>query len=316
MRKEQPLLSICIPTYNRCHYLKKSIDSIVIQEEFINGLVEVVVSDNASTDATKEFVAPYLEKYDNFYYSRNTENVRDKNFPIVLGKAHGILKRLCNDTLCFNNGALKYMCQRVKEYEKTRPFICWLSSNQKAHSELVSFRNGMREVSFCITAISCFSIWDHESIGIEEDIAGTELSLWQVRKALQLASSKDEIALVHSNTTYIQEVDKKEISYGLYHVFFENYFALLKPLFDNGTLSNIDKDYLEKDLLFNFFLDWCVKWKLQKESLQYSKTEDLCQSIYHQYHNKPYWQEYEKRFDRLYWKLRIRREFKKIFGRK
>lgn len=50
---EKPLLSICIPTYNRAEYLAKSLDTLVCLPEFNSSEVEVVISDNASTDNTQ-----------------------------------------------------------------------------------------------------------------------------------------------------------------------------------------------------------------------------------------------------------------------
>lgn len=315
MDNQKPLLSICIPTYNRSQYLKKSIDSIVIQKEFLNGSVEIVISDNASTDDTEGLLRPYVEKYSNFYYFRNKKNVRDKNFPLVLSKAHGKLRRLCNDTICFREGSLEYMCEIVKKYEKTKPHIFWLASKDNHRDEILTFRQSILSVSYLITWIACFSIWDFECIGIDLDTSGTELHLWQVRKTLQLSSEKDKVLLVYKNLIYTQDVYKKDISYGLYHVFYENYFALLNPYFENGKLTNADKDYLERDLLLNFFPEWCVKWKLQNTSLQYLQTEDLCAKIYQEFHSRSYWQDYKKRFNKLYWKLRIREIFKKILRR-
>ena len=67
----KPLLSLCIPTYNRSQYLKKSIDSIVCQKEFLDGKVEIVISDNASDDDTREVVKPYLRRFANIFYNRN-----------------------------------------------------------------------------------------------------------------------------------------------------------------------------------------------------------------------------------------------------
>ena len=43
MKPKKPLLSICIPTYNRCEYLKKSIETIISQKEFSDENVEIVI---------------------------------------------------------------------------------------------------------------------------------------------------------------------------------------------------------------------------------------------------------------------------------
>src|SRR5574344_946053 len=103
---KKPLLSICIPTYNRADYLDKTIQSIVLQKEFATfpDKVELVISDNASTDNTEEIVAKYLLKYTNVHYYKNKNNIRDKNFPLVLSRASGMLRKLCNDTLCYRTG--------------------------------------------------------------------------------------------------------------------------------------------------------------------------------------------------------------------
>ena len=63
MTNEKPLISICIPTYNRCKSLQNILNSIVQQNEFLEDTIEIVVSDNASTDETKEMVAKYNEAF-------------------------------------------------------------------------------------------------------------------------------------------------------------------------------------------------------------------------------------------------------------
>ena len=95
----KPLLSICIPTRNRAEYLEKSIDSLIRQEEFPH--VEVVILDNCSTDGTEKVDRGYQQKFNNIIYHRNTEDISDKNFPMVTMIAHGIYRKLFNDTALF-----------------------------------------------------------------------------------------------------------------------------------------------------------------------------------------------------------------------
>lgn len=291
---DKPLLSLCIPTYNRSQYLKKCIDSIICQQEFLDGKVEIVISDNASEDATREVVEAYLKKYDNIFYHRNDVNVRDRNFPIVLSEAHGILRRLCNDTLIYLPGSLAEMCSVAEKYSDCRPYICWANGNIKPSEKTFTsdFKGYVHDISFWMTSILCFSIWDTECSGIKDDTDGCELLLWQVRKGLELACSKNSVLVINKKLNDVQAVEKKNISYGLYKVFYENYFELLEPYFENGSLSQEDKEYLEKDLLFHFFSDWCVKWELQDKKLQYSETENLKGLVWNQYRCKPYWNEF------------------------
>lgn len=60
---EPPLLSICIPTYNRAAKLKRSLEELarMVAASAYRDRVEVVISDNASTDATPASVAGALD---------------------------------------------------------------------------------------------------------------------------------------------------------------------------------------------------------------------------------------------------------------
>jgi glycosyltransferase involved in cell wall biosynthesis len=59
MNKASPILSICIPTFNRRFQLESLVNSIISQAEFISGEVELSISDNASTDSTKEYLETF-----------------------------------------------------------------------------------------------------------------------------------------------------------------------------------------------------------------------------------------------------------------
>ena len=71
----KPLLSICIPTRNREKYLRECLDSIINQEGFDEEKIEIVISDNASSDNTTELVKQYQKKYTNIIYHKNEKNI-------------------------------------------------------------------------------------------------------------------------------------------------------------------------------------------------------------------------------------------------
>lgn len=73
---ERPRVSILIPTFNQSHLLKEAIDS-ALGQTYEN--IEIVVSDDASTDNTSEVVASYKEP--RIVYFRNESNLgRVKNY--------------------------------------------------------------------------------------------------------------------------------------------------------------------------------------------------------------------------------------------
>jgi len=84
-------LSLCIPTYNRADTLPFTLQSIISQivPEFQN-IVEIVVSDNASTDSTQEVIREYQQLFSNITYFRFPSNQGpDTNFLQVISIARG-----------------------------------------------------------------------------------------------------------------------------------------------------------------------------------------------------------------------------------
>lgn len=72
---KQPILSICIPTWNRWYVIEKTINSVCTQPEFENWDIELIISDNASTDNTEQIIKNFQCKYKNIKYFRNSSNI-------------------------------------------------------------------------------------------------------------------------------------------------------------------------------------------------------------------------------------------------
>lgn len=282
--------------------LKKVIESIIPQDEFKNGKVEVVISDNASEDETENIGREYAHKYENIKYFRNEQNLKDRNYPIALSRGTGLLRKLNNDTVVLKAGALKEICDIVMKYQDERPVIFFANGNIKRYKKKrVQFREFILNASFQITWIASFSIWSNECDNIAEDEAGCELLLWQVKKLLEAAYRKNDIYIYNKIFGTVLSVEKKNISYGLYKVFYQNYMALLLPYVKMKSLQMDDIEYLEKDLLYRFFTNWTIKWEMQVPSLQYSEEENLKEKIIEQYKNKKYWKHYAQ-----FYKIKLR----------
>lgn len=80
-------LSICIPTYNRANFLGAAIDSVIKQA---TDEVEIVISDNASTDHTEALVREYQTRFPRIRYHKAENNMgADRNFLKVAELATG-----------------------------------------------------------------------------------------------------------------------------------------------------------------------------------------------------------------------------------
>lgn len=67
----KPTVSIIIPTYNRAELLKKAIDSVLNQT--YENIIEIIITDDGSTDSTKEVVKECQKKDPRIIYAINTK---------------------------------------------------------------------------------------------------------------------------------------------------------------------------------------------------------------------------------------------------
>ena len=71
----EPLLTITIPTFNRCGCLEQLLESIAKQLAHGNTEVDVIVVDNNSSDLTRSCCEKWAQKIERFTYIRNAENI-------------------------------------------------------------------------------------------------------------------------------------------------------------------------------------------------------------------------------------------------
>lgn len=147
MKADSKLLSICIPTYNGEKYIKYNIDIIMKQIiEYNFNDIEVLVSDNCSTDSIPQIMAEYTKKYPNIIrYSRNNENLGfDGNIMKLCELAEGKFIHLFGDDDYYAPSGLKRLHDVLKNKDELS--ICVLSNyyhrNDNYH-EIVS-RKGLQ----------------------------------------------------------------------------------------------------------------------------------------------------------------------------
>jgi glycosyltransferase involved in cell wall biosynthesis len=68
-----PKVSVCIVTYNQEQYIRQCLQSVVDQE--VGFEVEIIVSDDCSTDSTPQIIQEFAEKYKNIIPALRQENV-------------------------------------------------------------------------------------------------------------------------------------------------------------------------------------------------------------------------------------------------
>lgn len=165
---DNPCLSICIPTYNRSAFLEKTLDCIAAQQIFVEtNLVEVVVSDNHSTDDTAAVALDFQARFpQKIRYIRTKEHVHSSiNFANALGNAHGKLCKLHNDSFSIDPGFMEATIELVQKYADEHRVLFFLNGNTRCLDVITScttMDDFVSHVSFYMTWIGGFSLWDKD----------------------------------------------------------------------------------------------------------------------------------------------------------
>jgi len=252
MAADKILLSICIPTYNRAPILRDTLMRITSDPAF-DSEVEIIVSDNNSTDNTKEIVVEFMTKYSNVYYYRNSENVGDKNFSIVLGDGKGEYLKLMNDYLSFREGMLADMKETIRENLETRPALFFIPKLKKRNKKkkmlnCESLNDFVNTVSCYVTRISSFGCWREDFENMENKNRYLSTCIQQMDWAYRIVL-KRKGAIIWTQRYFRKSDFTLGIrgGYNFLGVHIDNYYKLMQDYISSGHLSpemyDIDRRY-------------------------------------------------------------------------
>jgi abequosyltransferase len=275
--EKKPLLSICIPTYNRRPYLEKTVSAIISDPCFGSDDVELVISDNASSDDTRKVIEDLAEKNPRIRYFRNDENIHDRNFPKSIELAKGTYRKLLNDTAVPRPGVILRILGLVNENLENKTPIVFLNGNiarlKKDLYQCRDFDSFINVMSFWTTWIGAFGVWEQDLETLGDLYQGCELSLWQTTTLFKLISLKKSAIVYNAPSFDVQETGKKDLSYGLIKVFGENYLSILAKYLGDGEIGAKTYEIEKRRLLFNFFSSWVANAKTMKTRFEFGDNE-------------------------------------------
>jgi len=111
----RPLLSLCIPTHNRAALLDPMLQSLCRQSVAFGDQLEIVVSDNASTDATRAVVEAASTVAPIRYFC-NDENVGSRNFLLAVERASGEYAWVLGDDDLVLEGGLRSVTEALRAH--------------------------------------------------------------------------------------------------------------------------------------------------------------------------------------------------------
>ena len=225
-----PLLSICIPTYNREKYLKRLLDSIVCQKEFSEtNDVEIVVDDGPSSDNTESMVKEYIKKYWNkIKYYRN---------PVRIGMCPAFLEAFSlwtgrylwliwsDDTIAIN--ALNCMLKAIISFD-SKLILCkryWIDKR-------IKWKKGEEENFLSFNWFSDFStyLWYSDGETYHKDTYFTFISVFCINKDY-----------FHNSYSFLKSILSDDYIKSHY---FNFSFIWYSNLHNNDTITVIKQPYM------------------------------------------------------------------------
>jgi len=280
-----PILSICIPTYNRVANLEETINSIVNQRRFQEtNDIEIVILDNGSTDNTNKVIIDFEKKHkEKIRWYRNEKNDMYLDLEKLFSSGKGVFLKFNNDTLKHNEGSLDKMIQTICDCQNdaTTPFFSTgvlkiekniLCSTVDSFVEVVSYWSGW---------MAGFGIWKDDFLNFKEFDRYSHLQLPQVDIIFRLINSQKSF-LVNNENLFISIPPLKKGGYDLITVFLDNYIFLLTEQLNNGALT--EKTYLveKRKLLLQFIRPWLVLLRIYPEKY-YFTANNYFHRIVHYY---------------------------------
>ena len=155
MEDKKPLLSICIPTYNRDYMIRECLNKICPITIKYN--VQIHISDNASPDNTENIIKEYMKQYDNIYYYRQNENIGpDRNYEFILKQPDTEYRWLFCDSSFISEDNLKILLDELHNYNFDIYVVSGFYRTEHLNEKIYTSRNELlSELGWHITWISC-----------------------------------------------------------------------------------------------------------------------------------------------------------------
>lgn len=265
----QPILSVCIPTYNRASYLEKTINSIVTDEKFLNTEdVEIVISNNCSTDETEKVSLKFVEKFpDKIKYIKQEKPIpADIHIFKVPEYATGKFVKLNNDTCSFKENSVGKILEFLNGFSEEKAFfLADFAGREKNTTVCKNYDEFLNVASYRLTWIGGIIFNREYFLSFDNPCKYAHLRLSQVDifgRTLQNGNS-----VVYNNEKLFNIFNPaKKGGYNVAEVFGQNYLTILQEFIEkkNGLskktynrekyeiLDFINSFYFDFDNLFEF----------------------------------------------------------------
>lgn len=287
--KVKPILTVGIPTYNRCNYLRETLYSI-LKQLGDNPYVEIIVVDNASDDNTNLLIEELRRTYPNIKYYINERNIgmiRNIFRVYELGEGEFILSTGSDDPWMENvlYGIYNCVCSNIDK-------SILLMKGHNGPMECISGK-GTSEYILEAAANATFL----SAVIIKKEIFSKVLDYDKYHKTLlsnvylqlKMLQLEPNFCIIKSSFLWKSNMGMAKTSgYDYGEVFIKYYFDIVKC---NSDLSEEGMIELKLKIFKEFFYPWVSRWI--KLNYDFSK-ENFMKYFKEYYEDVPFYAEAKK----------------------
>jgi abequosyltransferase len=281
----EPLMSICIPTYNRSHFLKLCLTSIYSQK-FDHSLIEVIVSDNCSTDDTPEIVENYKRLFPNLRYIRNETNIGpDRNILKVIQEAKGTFVKMQGDDDFYVDGTISLLLDVLSSHLDYGVVHVHVHRDDGSTYEGEGVQAFLHASTIMSTFISGTILRRQDLERIEQQDRFIHTSFNQTYLQFEILQSNPRFCVINRSMFHYGSVEPSGYNFG--QVVFRGYQSILKYFIGKG-LTEEDFREEKKRSLFGYILPWFRGIVTEKMKTDISDFEQIYTE---HYADEPYYEE-------------------------
>ena len=238
-----PILTIAVPTWNRAAILDKALAALLPQIENNKDSIEVVISDNASDDNTKQVIETYVTKFNalNIVHFTQSENTGYYgNFKKCRELSNGDYFWLLSDNDYVANGLIDYILDILKGHKPSFIFLRdWkhdanVAKNSKFASKSYSVKDAIETFNYRTTLISAVIFNNDKSNDTKLFNTFNGNTFLGFAYFLQSLNNKNDAFEIIGTSLFINDT---KVSFNAFKSFAIDLIACLKFAQDDGILE-------------------------------------------------------------------------------
>lgn len=258
----KPLLSVCIPIYNRLPFLERQLDRMMDDKELFKEQVQLIISDNCSSEDLKSCCEKYQSQGLQLLYHCNETNIGpDGNFAWCFHHADGKYVWLLGSDDILVKGVLEKIVSLLQDENYGLVALSMKPKNEEVttyydHGEILA------DICYWITFMSVNIIRTEtiKTIALSDFLSSFMI---QVPAYLNACLASDVNVVLYLGYPFEKDSNAENNGgYNLFQVFIENLHGIYQSFVDKEMLSQKTFERIKrieyKDFLVGFIVDFLI----------------------------------------------------------